>query len=370
MDHVPASVRQASRVPRRPPAPGKDRGPRTTGPAPPFAGLLLALSLLDGGAAAATPCEDLSCASPVQPPPTYWDAWRSTTDRVMAGRGAPAMYRDTANQMRAWWVLYAFDRETPWLAEEDADRARELALGGTLSGLETMVRETFERSETLGVVYRIGRTAGGADLEIRQRDGQTKVRYNAQPAGSVRAAQAELDDDAPLSGADRARSFRSGVGLQLVDVSDDEDSVDPKLMATSYLDLRRLGFDALRLQLSDTPPGVKARNQGNWSVHLRQGLVRDLDVFARVAGRESRGWLPSRATSGLSLRLPTESPWVLRSELSHGFPATLESGEQSPAEWRGMLTLRAQLRWQLPAWTDGWPLGADVDPDDRDLLPD
>ncbi len=307
----------------------------------------------------------LSCASPAPPPrlaSVYIDRWQAATTEVMAGRHASPLYRDSANRMSAWWRLYAFDRERPWLDEADAERARQLAELGAMAGLERMLRETFERNEALGALYRIGATVSGANLEIHPQPGGPRLRYNVDHQ-QVRAAEADIEDDPPTHRRRPARKpvTRTGVALQVVDLNDAAEEVDPELALVAYVDMRRMGVDALRLQFADTRPGAQVQDQGNWSVMLRQGLVGELSAFGRVAGQESAGWLPQRATAGLDLDLPTRSEWVIRNQLTRRFAQTVGETE-TPAEWRVMVTLQARLAWILPQEHGGWTLGDEVDP--------
>ncbi len=335
---------------------------------------LLATVLWTGGAAAQaeSPCFELACTASLRrggSAENYWDRWKASTTQVMSGARASTLYRDTANRMSAWWRLYEFDRERPWLDEQDAARARELAEIGAVAGLEQMLRDTFERHETLGVLYRIGSTASGANVELTRRADGTKVRYNARSA-QLRAAEADIDEDRPRRARTRAApkpSARTGVAFNIVDINDDENDIDPELALVAYIDLRRIGVDALRLQAADTRPGSKIKGKGSWSATVRQGVVGDLDAFAKLNGRENREWRPARVAGGLTLALPTESSWNLRGEVSRRFADVDLTGVESPAESRVMLLLQARLRWHLPQAHDRWPLGQDVDPDDPAL---
>lgn len=340
--------------------------------------------------ALAEPCTDprmrLACEPVVDLRPAtdnYWRRWHQATTAVMAGRGASTIYRDPASQLDAYWRIAGHDRVTPWFDEEDAARARDLAWFGTSLGLERMLRETFERSEVLGVLYRIGSTTTGANLEIRGRardpeagrvpdpadpdahphQARPALRYNAEPA-ALRSTQATIEDDAVAPRNGRTPSLRTGIALQVVDGDETEEGLDPDLALTGYTDLRHLGVDALRLQVSESLPEAKAADgslpavTGDWAATLRQGLAPRLDLVTRVQGSEEQGWLPTRALGGLAVRLPTRNSWTVRAELTRRFPyEDLEQGLLVEPEWRGMLYLRANTRWTLPQAWDGWPLG-------------
>lgn len=338
---------------------------------------LLPVTLLmgtGGPARAQDPCDEIGDCLPavtLRPTaPNYWAEWRSATTRVMSGRRASPLYRDSCNRMSAWWRLVEVDRERPYLSEEDESRARNLAWIGTIEGFENMLRETFERSEQLGVLYRIGSTVSGADLQLSKRGEKTRVRYNADPTGA-RHGQIELNEDGIMQSRRSDPSVRGGFAFRLVDMAAEEDVVDAQLAWTSYFDLRRLGFDGLRLQLSDTltesqaavpsPPDPASTEKGLWSATLRQGIVPALDAFGRISGQEYLDWAPTELASGLSLQLPVENPWFLRGELQRRLPGTDPSGLQPDGEWRVMLSLRSQLRWSLPSSSEGWPLGQQVD---------
>ena len=398
------------------------------GNATPGSVLLAAALLATGAARAGTPtptCGEadapLACVGPGPPlrpvRDSYWMRWERATTDVMEGRGASALYRDPASHMDAWWQFAAFDRERPWLSDQDAAQARDLARIGAVMGLQRMLRETFERNDQLAVLYRIGSTVTGANLEIRTHrrgpgapDGTERAgggQANSQPSDSqpsdsqhsdsrhgdsrhgggpqlsynahdadLRASDAAMDDDLLAAQAQRGARLRAGVAFQLVDDNPDPVTVDPTLAATAYADLRRIGPDALRLELSDTRPSptthkqdLKSGGSGTWSAAARQGLVPSLDLAASVQGREDQSWLPARASTGLVLRLPTERSWVLRADLSRRLPyendatATFVDGE-----WRAMLTLRANLRWTIPQPWDGWTLGREPGSPGRDLL--
>lgn len=307
------------------------------------------------------------------PPPTprpplsrvYLDRWQQATTEVMAGPGASTLYRDTANRLWAWWRLYEYDRERPWLDDADADRARQLAELGALAGLERMLRATFERDETLGPLYRIAATVSGAHLEIRPRPGGPHLRYNPE-VRSARAAEADIEDapPAPHARADRRPRppvARTGVDFDIIDADDSDDGIDPELALVAYLELRNLGVDACRVQWSDTRPGADVEYAGSWSLTLRQGLVGELSAMSRLVGQESAGWRPARATAGLDLVLPVRSPWVLRPQLTRRFPHP-DADPPTLSEWRGMVLLQARLAWRLPQPHGAWRLGDRVDP--------
>ncbi|MCK6503149.1 hypothetical protein L6R53_07100 [Myxococcota bacterium] len=341
------------------------------------------------GAEPAQPCTDpaqaLACAPTTTPGTTadnYWRRWHQQTTEAMSGRTASVLYREPASTMDAYWRLAAFDRQAPWLDEQDALRARDLARLGVLTGLERTLRQTFERSEALGVLYRIGSTASGANLawEARPRrpapdappegddhvEGGLRLQYNEEPAG-IRAARARLEEDDTSAPGGARPQGRAGLALQLVDGDEDEAVLDPDLALTSYLELRALGPDALRLELSHPlPPGAAERKaekgdggDGQWSTSLRQGLLPSVDLVGRLQGSETLSWRPERATGGLALRLPTRRSWTTRVELGRAFPyeASPTLDLPIPGEWRVSVSLRANLRWNLPQPWDGWPLG-------------
>lgn len=331
-------------------------------------GIGLLLSVLGTAARAEAPAP---CAEPVVPlacPPAapplprgdnYWRRWHQATTEAMSGRRASVLYREPSATMDAYWRLAAFDRQQPWLDERDAVRAREAAQLGVLSGLEATLRDTFERSEALAVLYRVGSTASGANVEWTGRRREDpggsqpdrspgpRLRYNAQPAG-LQAARASLDDDIrPAVGPSRARG-RAGVAVQLVDGAAAEEVWDPDLALTGYVELRSLGPDLVRAELSrPLPPGPTERRaedsdgpEGSWTTSLRQGLVPSIDLVARVQGSQALSWSPERATGGLALRLPTRQAWTTRLELSRAFPyaSTPQREEAIPGEWRVGLT--------------------------------
>lgn len=364
-------------------------------------GLLLAALLAPPATAAppALPCEEpaavLACA-PSQPlaPATdnYWRRWHQATTEVMSGRSASTIYREPAATMDAYWRLAAFDRQAPWLDEQDADRVRELSQLGVVMGLERMLRDTFERSESLGLLYRIGSTVSGANLELRaaprggppggrtgaapQPGQRLQLRYNEAPP-SLRSSQALLEDDAQAPRSGPVSQGRAGVALQVVDGDPDEAIVDPDLAATAYMELRHIGPDALRLELSRAlPPGPREAatergqsSDGRWGLILRQGLLPSLDLVGRVQGEQALQWRPERAAGGLALRLPTRQSWTTRAELSRRLPYEASDTLELPVEgeWRFMLTLRANLRWSLPQPWDGWPLGREPGSIGRDM---
>lgn len=309
----------------------------------------------------------------------YWRRWHQSTATVMAGRRASPMYRQTAAAMDTYWRIAAFDRERPWISEEDAAQVRDVARVGALMGLEHMLRETFERSEALGVLYRIGSTATGANIDIRARHGKpARIQYNAQ-AAELRASQATLEDDSWSPQQNGGPRLRAGVALQVIDADDAEERVDPTITATAYTELRHAGLDALRVQLSEALPEATPNKRatpptGRWTATAREGLTPGIDAFLLVRGEEAQDWLPARTTGGLAIRLPTSQRWTLRAELLRRFPweaplvdsdsvdgngveSTSAEGNSVEGEWRAMVRLQANLRWNLPQAWDRWPLG-------------
>ncbi|MCB9777315.1 MAG: hypothetical protein H6742_01960 [Alphaproteobacteria bacterium] len=328
------------------------------------------------GSAPAQAMDLLTLPSP--PPPNrvnYWEEWQLATTDAMAGPRASRLYRDTASHLDTWWRLAAFDRERPWISQEEALQARELATIGAVAGLQRVVRSTLAKDEALGVLHRIASTTSGANIEIRARRGQqpARIRYNAVGSTeAVRLQAADLEADGVAAGAagpaagfarlsprgPPAPTFRTGVGFQLHDMDEDPAVIDTALAMTAFVDLRQVGVDAVRLQATHPRPYDWRHGAAQWSVTARQGLLPRLDLIGRVAGEEKRDWRPTRSLGALSLRLPTRQDWFLRTELAHR--PELEATPKLPAveeEWRGMVVLQANLRWRLPQEADGWPLG-------------
>ncbi|NOY24692.1 MAG: hypothetical protein GXP62_02370, partial [Oligoflexia bacterium] len=251
--------------------------------------LALLATLIWSPSAIAASAMDPPAEPPLRTIDNYWRRWQQSTTEVMAGRHASPIYRAPAAAMDAYWRIAAFDRERPWISDADAKNVRDLAQVGALMGLERMIRETFSQSEALRILYRIGSTAGGANIDIRARhNGKPHLAYNDR-AAELRADQGTIDDDTRPPRSTTTMRLRTGVAFQVIDQDPAQDVIAPGLAATAYVDARHLGIDALRIQVSNPLPTrgsstgkrrATTTSGGSWSGTLREGLAPAVDIFA------------------------------------------------------------------------------------------
>lgn len=321
---------------------------------------------------------DLDLKAPEPPNENLWDHWQRRTSEIMTNRRSSGVYQQSAARLSVWWELSSFDRERPWIDPIDETRARDLARFGALAGMAAVFNDTLMVSEPLQAVRAIATTFGGAHIRLEGRspsegpsagdDGSPRVRvhYNDR-LGELGIAETQLlTQDSRTRGPPRP-TFSTGAAWQLTDEDADVEAVELSLSLATYLDLRNIAVDAVRVQLSLPVPALQpARQQDQamaWegsrlSLTARQGLLPSTDLVGNLRFEATDVLLPDSTGLGLTIRLPTERPWTLRPELRYSFPRPAAGPlAATPADWMTMVSLRADLDWFLPHQWGRWPLG-------------
>ena len=280
--------------------------------------------------------------------------WRRATIQEMAGRTGSTLFRESSNELDVRWRLIEAGWDPAPLADAEETRIVNLSLLGAGLGLKSAVRETLDRSNELGVLRRIVSVATAPSLEVRPGADKGAVRLADDSVSraetlAVAGDEVELRRDVP--------SVRFGSGFHLV--GSDTDSTDAALVLGTFVQVRHVGVDLLRLEMNLRPPGEDdgildfdpPTELGTWMAVARQDLTRRVSIHGDVWG-EGENPVPQKAHTGVNIRaLPRV---LVTTKVGHGFVPVpgLPGGE-----WTASVGLQSRLGWRLPQHDGRWNLG-------------
>lgn len=320
--------------------------------------------------------------------PTYVLRHRQLMDLASAGPGASPVYRDVWTRMEVYNTLLTHNLSPTPLTQDQAERARDLALATAVIGAQLLVEETLREAPLLSVGWRVTRTFTAPSLEVKQTADGLKVAANQQlrpTFGDLEQARAGelapvLRPPSPginatgatgVTGATGAMrqapprrpaqppppTLRLGATGRLTTLEPEREDAPLWYTLNAWTQLSQLGVDAMRLSVDLVQIPLESPQPTDWSwawtVSARQSLTRRV-VLTGEARSVPGAWTPQTLRVGLSTPIvPADPAWVLRLSHSEG----LVGQGPAPPERRIELRLLYNGAWRAPLSPSAWPLG-------------
>ena len=320
--------------------------------------------------------------------PTYVLRHRQLMDLASAGPGASPVYRDVWTRMEVYNTLLTHNLSPTPLTQDQAERARDLALATAVIGAQLLVEETLREAPLLSVGWRVTRTFTAPSLEVKQTADGLTVAANQQlrpTFGDLEQARAGelapvLRPPSPginatgatgVTGATGAMrqapprrptqppppTLRLGATGRLTTLEPEREDAPLWYTLNAWTQLSQLGVDAMRLSVDLVQIPLESPQPTDWSwawtVSARQSLTRRV-VLTGEARSVPGAWTPQTLRVGLSTPIvPADPAWVLRLSHSEG----LVGQGPAPPERRIELRLLYNGAWRAPLSPSAWPLG-------------
>jgi hypothetical protein len=335
--------------------------------------------------------------------PAYVLRHRQLMDLASAGPGASPVYRDVWTRMEVYNTLLTHNLSPTPLTQDQAERARDLALATAVIGAQLLVEETLREAPLLSVGWRVTRTFTAPSLELKQTEEGLKVAANQQlrptygdleqaRAGELAPVLRPTSLGANATGATGATfgsnatnatnatnvtnatgsmrppptrrptqppppTLRLGATGRLTTLDPDREDAPLWYTVNAWTQLSQLGVDAMRLSVDLVQIPLETPQPADWSwawtVSARQALSRRL-VLTGEARSAPGEWSLQTLRVGVSTPLvPADPAWVLRLSHSEG----LTGRGPTPPERRVELRLLYNGAWRAPLSPSAWPLG-------------
>ena len=318
--------------------------------------------------------------------PTYVLRHRQLMDLASAGPGASPVYRDVWTRMEVYNTLLTHNLSPTPLTQDQAERARDLALATAVIGAQLLVEETLREAPLLSVGWRVTRTFTAPSLELSQTEEGLKVAANQQlrpTYGDLEQARAgelapvlrppNLGENATnatgrLNATNATRqtpprrptqppppTLRLGATGRLTTLDPDREDAPLWYTVNAWTQLSQLGVDAMRLSVDLVQIPLETPQPTDWSwawtVSARQALSRRV-VLTGEARSAPGEWSLQTLRVGVSTPLvPADPAWVLRLSHSEG----LTGRGPTPPERRIELRLLYNGAWRAPLAPDAPP---------------
>ena len=323
--------------------------------------------------------------------PTYVLRHRQLMDLASAGPGASPVYRDVWTRMEVYNTLLTHNLSPTPLTQDQAERARDLAVASAVIGAQLLVEETLREAPLLSVGWRVTRSFTAPSLEVKQTEDGLKLAANQQlrptygdleqaragelapvlrpPSLGVNATNA-TNATGGLNATNATRqtpprrptqppppTLRLGATGRLTTLDPDREDAPLWYTVNAWTQLSQLGVDAMRLSVDLVQIPLETPQPTDWSwawtVSARQALSRRV-VLTGEARSAPGEWSLQTLRVGVSTPLvPADPAWVLRLSHSEG----LTGRGPTPPERRIELRLLYNGAWRAPLAPDAWPLG-------------